>query len=91
MDEPVELLFFYADWCGLCKMLKPKLLVLEEEYINRVDFKYINIEESKELAVAYDVKLLPTLLIICQQRPLWRSVGKGDIPALRTVLEHFCS
>ncbi len=53
---------FYADWCGPCKMLAPMLEVLSEEYKGKVNIYKINTEVEQELAAAFAVRSIPTLL-----------------------------
>lgn len=55
------LIDFYADWCGPCKMLAPTLDELAEE---RDDFKVckVNVDTSPEIAQAFDVSVIPTLV-----------------------------
>ncbi len=91
MDKPIKLLFFYAGWCRLCKIVAPKLEELQQEYAGRVEFQFIDIEKTTDLAIEYEVRSLPTLVLIEKEKPLWRNVGEFTDTALVTVLDHFCS
>ena len=72
VDESGELKFlgknpvvvdFHAQWCGPCRVLGPIIDELNEEY-NNVDFYKVNTEDEQELAGAFGVMSLPTLLFI---------------------------
>ena len=54
---------FHAQWCGPCKVLEPIIDELNEEYDN-VDFYKVDTEDEQELAGAFGVMSLPTLLFI---------------------------
>jgi len=55
---------FYADWCGPCKMVAPIVEELSEEYDGKVDFYKIDTEAQQELAAAFGIQSIPSLLFI---------------------------
>ena len=61
--KPV-LIDFYATWCGPCRVLEPILDELYEEYDGEIDIYKVNTEDEMELAGAFGVMSLPTLLFI---------------------------
>lgn len=65
---------FFAAWCGPCKGIAPKLEVLEKEFPNITILK-VDVDDSEELAGAYDVSVLPTFLFLHNGAPVARIEG----------------
>lgn len=55
---------FYADWCGPCKKIAPVLKELAETYKNDIIIYKINVDQEKELASAFGIQSIPSILFI---------------------------
>ena len=62
-DKPC-IIDFYADWCGPCKRVAPVLVELAEQYKDDLIIYKINVDNEKELAMAFGIQSIPTLLFI---------------------------
>ncbi len=62
-SEKTVLLDFYADWCGPCRMVTPIIDEIAEENPNILVGK-INVDEEPELAQAFEVMSIPTLVVM---------------------------
>lgn len=58
------ILDFYADWCGPCRQLSPRLVEIAKKYEGQVDVYKINIDNEEELAKVFGVRSIPMLLFI---------------------------
>ncbi len=56
------LIDFYADWCQPCKMVAPILEELSEEYKGKINIYKIDTEAERELAGAFGIRSIPSLL-----------------------------
>ncbi len=71
----VALVDFWASWCGPCRMVAPIVDELAVEYDGKVKIGKINVDENREVAGAYGVMSIPTLLILKDGKEVDRIVG----------------
>lgn len=62
-DKPA-IVDFYADWCGPCRSIAPILEELAEEYDGQIYIYKVNTQEEQEIAAAFQIRSIPSLLFI---------------------------
>ncbi len=62
-DVPV-LVDFWAPWCGPCKMIAPVLEDVAAEYADKLKVVKLNVDENQETAPKYNVRGIPTWLVV---------------------------
>ena len=65
---------FWADWCGPCRMLAPVLDSVADE----IEIVKVNVDDLPQLAVAFQVVSIPTIIVFRDGKPVNKSIGVVD-------------
>lgn len=87
-DKPV-LVDFFATWCGPCKMMHPVLDDLVAKIGDKVRIIKVDIDKNEQLAAAYNVRSVPTLMVFKAGQLKWRESGVMQVTALEQVLAQY--
>jgi thioredoxin 2 len=86
--SPVPVLVdMWAPWCGPCRMVAPVLDQLAEEMAGRVRFVKLNVDDNPATPARFDVRSIPTLLVMRNGREIDRIVGAQPKPEIARRLE----
>ncbi len=86
--KPV-LVDFYAEWCGPCQIMKPRLLDVAERMGEKAKIVEIDVDREKELAERYRIQSVPTFIIFKNGEQLWRQSGAISTIALLQLLTDY--
>lgn len=81
------LLDAWAPWCGPCRMVGPSVDALAIELAGRVRVAKLNVDENPHTAGRFDIRSIPTMLVMVQGREVDRIVGALPKEAIRARLE----
>lgn len=66
---------FWAEWCGPCRALGPKLEEVSQEFSGKAEVLKINIDDNPDTPAKYGVKSIPTLILFKDGQAVEQMVG----------------
>ena len=82
----MEILDFYADWCGPCQMMKPTMEEFEKLH-PEIKVTAVNIDEEEELAEKYGVSSIPCIVVLKDGEEVKREVGVVSLKKLEKMVK----
>lgn len=87
-DKPV-IVDFGADWCAPCKRMEPILAKVASDYEEKVKVVKVNAEDDQPLALKYQVRGLPTLVVFKAGEPVeWKSGFQNESNLVKLIQDH---
>lgn len=84
-EKPI-LIDFYADWCGPCRMVAPIIEEIAEERDDVLVCK-VNVDEEGELASAFGVMSIPTLVVLRGGEIVTKATGARPKAQILSMLD----
>ncbi len=83
----ITLVDFWAEWCGPCKMIGPIIEELAHDYEGKALIAKVDVDENAELSQRFEVRSIPTILILKDGEVVDKHVGFATKQALAAKLE----
>lgn len=87
-SELPVLLDFWAPWCAPCRMIAPVIAQVAEKYADKAKVGKVNVDEENDLAAAFGIVSIPTLVVLKGGKVVSRATGfrsEAEIAAMLGV------
>jgi thioredoxin 2 len=84
---PTVVVDLWAPWCGPCRFVGPILEELSRDWAGRLKVVKVNVDENQQLALRYDARSIPTMLVMRDGQVVDRIVGALPKPDLVARLQ----
>ena len=85
-NNPIVIIDFWAPWCAPCRSFAPIYEKTSEQYPDIV-FGKVNTEEEQELAGYFQIRSIPTTMILKEGIAIFSQAGLMPEEALKDILE----
>lgn len=85
----LTLVDFYATWCGPCKMMHPVLEQLKADLGDSIRIIKLDVDKSGDIAEAYRIQSVPTLMLFRRGEMLWRQSGAMRLADLKAIISSY--
>ncbi|NBD15004.1 MAG: thioredoxin fold domain-containing protein [Cyanobacteria bacterium] len=86
--QPV-LLYFWADWCGPCRLVSPSVEALANEYSEQVKVLKLEVDPNPEAVKTYQVEGVPALRFIQNGEVQWSHEGAITKDHLKASIDQY--
>jgi thioredoxin 1 len=83
--DGIVLIDWWAPWCGPCRVFGPTFEKVARAHPD-ITFAKVNTEEAQDLAGAFDIRSIPTLMILRDNVLLFSQPGALSEPALEDLI-----
>lgn len=88
-SNQLTLVDFYATWCGPCKMTHPVLEQLKADLGDSIRIIKLDVDKSGDIAEAYRIQSVPTLMLFRRGEMLWRQSGAMRLAELKATISNY--
>lgn len=89
VSSGVVLVDFWAEWCGPCQVMIPRLGELATKMGGSVKVMKMNVDENPTTPQKFRIMSIPTMIVFKDGKPVEQMVGVKGVDDLETTLKKY--
>jgi thioredoxin len=85
-NNDIVIVDFWASWCAPCRSFAPTFDAASDQHADII-FAKVNTEEQRELAAAFNIRSIPTLMVFREKIIVYADAGALPPPALQQLVD----
>lgn len=86
-ESQAVLFYFSHDSCNVCKVLKPKIYEMLQNDFSNIEFRYVDIKKTPDIAAQNSIFTVPTILVYFEGKEFVRRSRNIGLDELRNLIE----
>ena len=83
----VEVMKFFAPWCGPCHVIEPLISELEKEFYGKININRIDVDKEADMSAKFGVQSIPTLIFVKNGKEVDRVIEVTSKENLKSKIE----
>ncbi|MGI8950020.1 MAG: thioredoxin [Chitinophagaceae bacterium] len=74
-SDKLNVIDFWAEWCGPCRAIGPVIEELSKEYNGKINVGKVNVDNNPNVSVQYGITSIPAILFIKGGKVVDKQIG----------------